>query len=183
MQWPHDALACRPMPEGWFLIVAALLALSGGAKIIDPDPTRGALRAAHLPSGRWASQALGVVELTVAGWAIALGGPFAAAVVTALYVGFAVFVWWALRKDIPLQSCGCFGRADTPPTTIHLVVNLAAAAGAAVTAFRPYEGILRVLSDQPALGIPYVGFICLGVYLLVLVLTELPLVLPNRSTA
>ena len=40
------------MLEGWYFITVALLVLSGGSKLRDPEPTRGALRVAGLPSSR-----------------------------------------------------------------------------------------------------------------------------------
>ncbi len=49
----------------------------------------------------------------------------------AVYSAFAVFVIVALRRGLSIQSCGCFGRVDTPPSVAHIAVNLVAATTAA----------------------------------------------------
>ena len=43
----------------------------------------------------------------------------------------------------PIGSCGCFGRVDTPPSLVHVVVNLGAAACAVGVAVRDGGGIVR----------------------------------------
>jgi hypothetical protein len=63
----------------------------------------------------------------VGGWALAL-------LVAASYLGFALFVVSALRSGKPVGTCGCFGRADTPPRPKHVVINALLATGAAAAA-------------------------------------------------
>jgi hypothetical protein len=158
--------------EAWFFIAAALLVLSGGSKIYDPAPTVGALAASGLPSGNWVAYSLGLAEI-VAALAGTLIGGWASLSVAAVYTAFAAFVAYALLRRIPLQSCGCFGKADTPPTRGHLVFNLlsaGAAAGLAATGRVP----LDLLADQPLWGLPYLAFVGLGVWVVYLLLTELP---------
>jgi hypothetical protein len=65
-----------------------------------------------------------------------LGRPFALAVSLA-YLLLAAFVLAALMRHVPLQSCGCFGKEDTPPTTGHLVVNVVGAVIAGAVALGP----------------------------------------------
>lgn len=161
------------LPEALTAIGAALLLLTGGAKLFDPDPTAGALRAAGLPSGTWAARLLGGVEIVVALPALAWGGVWAGGV-GALYLAFAGFVGWALVRGIPLQSCGCFGRADTPPTILHVAFNTSIAIGAFAAAAVGGDGVVAVVADQPWFGLPYLGYLGLGVYLSYLVLAELP---------
>ncbi|MDX1447605.1 MAG: hypothetical protein R3246_00970 [Acidimicrobiia bacterium] len=169
------------MLEGWFFITAGLLVLSGGSKIRNPDPTRGALRAAGLPSSPGAVYALAAVEIGLGAAALAIPHSAIAAGVAILYLGFAVFVGMALARRLPLQSCGCFGKSDTPPGPIHLGVNLATAAVAGVVATGGGADLLEVLADQPAAGIPYLGFVAVGVVATALILSELPAVLPGRA--
>ncbi|HET7846614.1 MAG TPA: MauE/DoxX family redox-associated membrane protein, partial [Acidimicrobiia bacterium] len=95
--------------QGITTIALALLAASGVSKALDPDPTRGALKAAHLPSSRAAVVALGLIEVVAAMAGIVAGGRWLA-LAGALYLGFSVFTFAALRGRIPVQSCGCFGR-------------------------------------------------------------------------
>lgn len=158
--------------EAWFFIAAALLVLSGGSKIVDPAPTRGALAAAGLPAGAWTAPTLGGIEI-IAGIAAIVYGSWAAALAGLIYAGFAAFVVYALVRRLPIQSCGCFGRSDTPPTWIHFGFNLVSAGagfGLAVTGSAPFA----LLADQPLTGIPYLAFVGLGVAVVYLLLTELP---------
>ncbi len=168
------------MLEGWFFIAAALLMVSGGMKLVDPAPTRGALKAAGLPAGRWAVFTLGFAEITAAAAGLVVGA-WAAGAVVLVYSGFAGFVAYALWRRLPLASCGCFGKADTPPTLGHVVFNLvsaAAAAGIVVTGRVPVD----VLADQPLWGLPYLGYVAVGVAVVYLLLAELPATLQAGRT-
>ena len=51
--------------------------------------------------------------------------PVPALLVAASYAAFTAFVLLARSRGGVLASCGCFGRADTPPTTTHVVVTAA----------------------------------------------------------
>lgn len=68
---------------------------------------------------------LGVLEVVaaIAGLAIGATTTYVAAL---LYLGFTWFTLSGLLNKRPIQSCGCFGRADTPPTWIHVAYNLLA---------------------------------------------------------
>lgn len=162
------------MLEGWYLITAALLVLSGGTKLRDPEPTRGALRTAGLPASRPAVWTLAGVEIAVGAAAMALPRTEVAMAVALLYLGFAGFVTWALARGLPLQTCGCFGRSDTPPGWVHVAVDASAVIAAVAVALGDGTDLVTMLADQPAAGLPYVGYLALGVYLTALVLTELP---------
>jgi hypothetical protein len=162
------------MLEGWFFITAALLVLSGGAKIRDPEPTRGALRISGLPSARSLVYGVAAAEISVGTAVIAFGSPLVALAVGALYLGFAAFVAQALWRRLPLQSCGCFGRSDTPPGWLHLTVNLVTVGVAIGVAASGGSNLLSTLAAQPAAGLPYVGFVAVGAFLAALVLSELP---------
>lgn len=104
-------------------VFALLLVVSGASKLAAPAATEGALRASGLPSSRPLVRILGVGELLVGVAAVALGTAAVSAAVGLLYVGFTGFVVNALVRDLPVASCGCFGRQDTPPTWIHVVVT------------------------------------------------------------
>ncbi|MEX0756721.1 MAG: MauE/DoxX family redox-associated membrane protein [Acidimicrobiia bacterium] len=162
------------MLEGWYFITAALLVLSGGSKLRDPEPTRGAMRAAGLPSSRGAVVGLAAGEIAAGAAALGTTTPFASIIVAAFYLGFAGFVSYALLRDLPLQSCGCFGTSDTPPGWMHVGVNLSAAAVALGVAGTGGADLLGILTSQPAAGIPYLGFLALGATLLALMLSALP---------
>jgi hypothetical protein len=158
--------------EAWFFIAAALLVLSGGSKLVDPAPTRGALAASRLPSGVWAPLALGAVEIA-AGITGVVVGSWAAGLVGAVYLGFAAFVVHALWRRLPIQSCGCFGKVDTPPTWAHVAFDLVSGGVAITVAFGGVPP-LATLEGQPLVGLPYLGFVGLGVAVVYLLLAELP---------
>lgn len=161
----------RVVAQGITTIALVLLAASGVSKALDPNPTRGALRAARLPSSRPAIVALGVLEVVAAAAGMVAGGRWVAPAV-ALYLGFTVFTFAAVRGQIPVQSCGCFGREDTPPTALHVAYNLT------VTIALGY----LMITGQPAVpwsgpGIEialFLGYSVIGAYLSYLVLAQLP---------
>ena len=152
-------------------IALGLLGLAGVAKMADPVPTVGALRAARLPSSKSVVRGLGLVEMAVSVVGLILGGPWAAGGVV-LYAGFAAFTWLALRADLPIQSCGCFGREDTPPTWFHFGFNVASLIALGVVAI---TGTAIIPTDDPTLTlIGYLVFVAIGVYLAYLLLSRLP---------
>lgn len=132
----------------------------------------GALRGARLPAGRSVVTGLGVTEVVVGASALITPHPAAGLAVASLYVGFAGFVAWALRRNLPIQSCGCFGKRDTPPTHGHVVVNVTLAAGAAGAAGR-VSLFDRFGTDATEAG-GILVFAAIATYLLYLILAELP---------
>lgn len=166
--------------EGWFFATAALLLVSGIRKLVDPAPTAGALRAAGLPSQAPAVAALAALEVIVGGGNLIVTNSWLAWAQAGLYFGFGAFVVYALWRRSPITSCGCFGKPDTPPTILHVVINAAAALGAIVAALRSPGNIAEVVSSQPLGGVPYLGFVSIGVYCLYLLLAELPLLRSRR---
>lgn len=105
------------------LAAAVLLVVAGAPKVLDPADTVRGLRSAGLPGSPGLVRVLAVVEV-VAGVA-ALVGPSrpAAAAVALLYAGFTGFVLLALARGGVVESCGCLGRADTPPTRAHAIAT------------------------------------------------------------
>lgn len=155
---------------GPLFIACLVLATGGAAKAVRPLPTRRALYALGLPSAAPLVRALGVVEVVLAAVTIVVGGLTPVAV-GAVYMAFAAFVAVA-RRNGSVGSCGCFGRSDTPPTQLHIGLNLGAAAAA--FAATGTDGIAAVVSDQPALGLPFLTFVGVGTYAVLLAFVALP---------
>jgi hypothetical protein len=132
------------------------------------------MRAAGLPASRWVVAALGLWEIVAGSSALAFGGVFGGSALFITYTGFAAFIGYALANRLPIQSCGCFGRVDTPPSVSHVAVNVLAAGSGLWLALTGGGDLVTTLTDQPLAGIPYVGLVALGVYALYLVLAELP---------
>jgi hypothetical protein len=113
---------------------AAVLAYAGGAKLLDPTMTAGALRAMGLPSAPGLVRLGAGTELALGIAAVVVGGSLLWGLVAASYVAFAAFVVAALASGRPIATCGCFGREDTPPSVRHVALNVAAALACAAYA-------------------------------------------------
>jgi hypothetical protein len=141
------------------------------------------LRAMRLPSALPLVRVLGLGEIALG---IGAGVTFARpllVLLAAAYLAFAVFVTAALGVNTPLQSCGCFGQTDTPPSAVHVGLNLAAAATALAAAVTGTPGLDATVSDQPWSAVPFVVLVGICVYLCVLVATVLPLALGSGERA
>lgn len=152
-------------------IALGLLAASGIAKLVDPTPTTGAMRSAKLPSSDFITYSLGGVEILAALSALSVGG-LSAWAGALLYAAFAVFTFAALRGQVPLQSCGCFGREDTPPTALHVGFNLMAALALATL---PLLGLDPVPWNLEVAELAlFLAFAATGAYASYLLLSSLP---------
>ncbi|MDQ2650823.1 MAG: hypothetical protein M3Z03_14905 [Actinomycetota bacterium] len=116
------------------LVAAAVLAYAGGAKVLDPTMTVGALRAMGLPSSPTLVRVGATAELILGVTAVAVGGSALWLLVALSYAAFTAFVMVALRSGRPIGSCGCFGRDDTPPAWWHAALTASAAAAVAAYA-------------------------------------------------
>ncbi|MCU1354116.1 MAG: hypothetical protein JWM05_3325 [Acidimicrobiales bacterium] len=159
---------------GPFFAGAGLLAVAGGLKVVRPLAAARAMRDAGLPGSRTTARALGVVELAVAGAALAVGGRVPALLVGACYVGFALFIVQLRRRSGAAADCGCFGTDSTPATGTHVVVNGGLATVAALAAVWPTTGLPHVMSETPLAGIPFLGFTLVCGWLVLVLLTVVP---------
>jgi hypothetical protein len=164
---------------GPFAIAAVLLGVAGAAKAVRPRDTALALAAVGMRfprvlPGRVVVRIGGAVEAVIGVAALLVGGPILCALVVASYVVFAGFVVVALRTGAPISSCGCFGKVDTPPSAVHVVLDVAFAGVAAASAFTGGVALPDVLDDQPLLGIPFVLLLAIGCSLVFLAFSSLP---------
>jgi hypothetical protein len=159
---------------GPFAIATCLLALAGFAKAMQPAATAGALAALGLPHRRWLVRAGGSAEALLAFAAHVTGDATLAILVAMSYAGFALFVAAALYRGTPLSSCGCFGKIDTPPSPMHVALDLLAA-GAAIGFVADGGAPIRdVLASQPMAGVPFALLVVIGVAAAGLTMTALP---------
>ena len=166
-----------------FLAASALLVGAGVPKIGDPMPLVRALRSAGLPAARGLVRGIALAEVSLGLWAAARPGALNAALVCAAYLLFTGFVGLALRRGGVLGSCGCFGKADTPPTRAHLVVTAGLAALAGVVAIAPERATWATGVSASVVGT--VALAALLTFLAWQALAVLPTVTPAavRSTA
>jgi hypothetical protein len=163
-----------PALTGPALVAAALLALAGAQKVLDPTMTVGALRALRLPSSPLLVRVGAGAELALGVAAIAVGGAALWLLVAASYIAFAAFVLAALRQGTMIGSCGCFGREETPPHWSHVALNLGLAAVAAAAGGTLDGAPLEALTDHPVQGAVVASLAALGLYLLYALYVELP---------
>lgn len=129
---------------------AALLVVSGIGKLRSPDPAARMIAALiSVPRRRrgWLTAGvcvIGCVEIATGASMLAVGGRGPAAAVAALYLVFTV-VAIRLAATGERTACGCFGRADAPVGTAHVLLDiicLAAAVGAVLNPVGPAGGVL-----------------------------------------
>jgi hypothetical protein len=165
---------------GLYLIAAGLLVAAGVGKAVRPDDTARAM-VALLPGTpslrlvRWAVRTGALAEAALGLAAIVFPRPATAALVALSYLCFFGVVAYARRRGGPLATCGCFGRPDTPPTGLHLFIDLALAGTAlAVATGAPRQGTLgTLLAHQPGAGIPLLFVSAVGLWLTALALSAL----------
>ena len=162
---------------GPFLIAATLLVLGGVLKARHPIDTANALRGVGVPATPSLVRAGAVAETAIGIWAVVVGDRASAVCVVLSYGVFAVFIAVALLRRVPIASCGCFGKADTPPSLVHLGINAGAITAAMAVAFDPGVGLADVLAEQPLAGIPMLILIGTGAFLAVVAMSGLPRVL------
>jgi hypothetical protein len=165
-----------PVHSGPVTAVMVVLLIAGTQKLLDPSPTSGALRAAGLPASGTLVRLLGLVEAGTAIFFLVVGGPVPAAMGSLLYAGFAWFVINALVRDLPISSCGCLGATETPPTMIHVVMNLGALGLLGAAVIIPVAPMGGVVGQELNVVIPYVLFTGATVYMLYAILAVLPLI-------
>ena len=159
---------------GPYAAFALLLGVAGAMKAFSPLSTVRALRSAGLPVTRPLVRAFGAGEAVVAVAAWVIAGPVPPVLVALSYTGFAGFVVLARRRGGSVSSCGCFGKADTPPTRSHVVVNAAAAVLALVAAIWPARSPVGELARSPGAGVPFALLVTVVAALGYLALAEWP---------
>jgi hypothetical protein len=165
---------------GPYLVAAGLLSVAGAAKAVRPDDTARAMAALFrvrppLAVMRWIVRLGALAEAALGALAILFPRPVTAALVALSYACFAGVLVVARRLGGPLATCGCFGRPDTPPTALHVVVNLVLAAVATTVALdAPHQGTLVTqLAHQPWAGFPLLFVSAVGLWLTAVALSSL----------
>jgi hypothetical protein len=136
---------------GLYDAAVAVLGLAGAAKVARPADTATALRGVGVPVTAALVRAAAGVEVAIAVVALVVAGPWPGAAVAASYVGFTAFVAVALARRLPLATCGCFGRADTPPSLTHVAVDGVAAVAAIVWALTGRSAAITATFPHPEL--------------------------------
>jgi hypothetical protein len=161
------------------LVASALLMTAGAPKVISPVNTVGALRSVDLRVSPVSVRVFGAAE-SLLGLATLVSGASALAALVALsYAAFSVFLVVALRSGGAVSSCGCVGRADTPPTRSHLAVTLSLTLTSALAAALGADGLSTI--GWSVTTVTTLGFVALASWLVWLVFTALPHLSPKES--
>lgn len=164
-----DALA------GPYLASAALLVAAGATKVLDPLPLRRALMSVGVFTPALLVRVAAAAEVALGMGAVLVGGRIGAAGIALSYALFTAFVLHARSRGGVLASCGCFGRADTPPTLTHAVTTGALALTATAVAVRPLAPLHELLGGSPWSGVPLLVATAAVAVTGYLVLARLPL--------
>jgi len=165
------------------IALALVLGLAGAAKVLDPTMTVGAMRALGLPASPNLVRSGAAAELAIAVAALTVSAPWAYLLVALSMLAFALFVVVALRRGTMIGSCGCFGREDTPPHPIHVVLDIGLAA-VAVAGATFDEAPLALVADDLGDGIAVVVLAVVIAGLLYAAFVDVPRVLVEvRATA
>lgn len=108
---------------------------------------------------------VGVVEVVVGSTALFWGPSLVAQ--GFLFVVLGIWILAALRREVPIASCGCLGKDDTPPTVAHIVLNAIAASVSLVAAGGP---ALRISTGLE--GVAQLAVLAVGLFLSYIVLTD-----------
>ena len=159
---------------GPYAIAALLLVVAGALKAVHPTDTAIALERMGLPGREAGVRAGAAVELLLGLAALTIVDAVLAALVAVSYGMFSAFVGVALARQLPLSSCGCFGKIDTPPSGMHVGIGLGAMVAAIGMAVDPAISPLDVVTDHLAGGIAYAALVVVGVLTAFGLLTLLP---------
>ena len=166
---------------GPFAIAAVLLVLAGGLKAIRPQDTARALRGVGFPAGESVVRLGGAVEAILGVAALVAVDVFTASFVAASYAAFFTFVIIALARRLPIATCGCFGKVDTPPSVLHVGIAVGACTAALGLVVDPSRSPLDAL-DWPFLeSAAFVLLVAGGVFASFLLLTLLPRALASPT--
>jgi hypothetical protein len=78
------------------------------------------------------------------------------------YATFAIVSVLAMIHDLPLDTCGCLGRVETPPSWWHLVVIGVAFAGAVGVAIDPEAAVVDEMGRRVADGALFAAVVVVG---------------------
>jgi hypothetical protein len=146
------------------------LVVGGAFKLIDPSGTVGALRALGLSFGAEVVRVAAAVELFLGTLALSVSNPVIAGLVALSYALFLVITVLALVRRLPIDSCGCLGRLETPPSWRHVVVLGVALLGAIGAVADQDPALLERVTDDGAAGVALLVLVVVGIVIAIGVL-------------
>jgi hypothetical protein len=155
-----------------FIAAALVLCVAGVAKLRAPAAAVRALSVLGVGIGSGGVRAFAAFELALGGWCIAAPSPGAAALLGAVYAGFAGVALPLARRR---ASCGCFGESDAPASALQSLLSLAfAVVGACGALLSTPHGAGWVLDRGPGPAAVLAAGIAGCAYAIVVAYTDLP---------
>lgn len=135
-----------PAEISWitFFVASALLFASGVLKLRHPGSVEPLLAILRIPTVLRRGRLVGLAEAWLGATAVITAWRPLIIAEAATFAFFAILIGYVLVARIPLASCGCAGARQTPPSLIHVGVDLAAA-GAAASAALTHPGSLAAM--------------------------------------
>lgn len=176
---------------------ACVLAVSGLVKIAGPASTRIALALVGLPATVLVARLLGAAEIALAVAAIGLGGTAALAAVGVTYFMFAVVASVLWRRGGGAADCGCFGRAGSPASPLHVALNVLLGAASVLASFglwadgegpdgssgSAHLGIVDAAARSRLADLAFVAVVAAITVLIVMIFTQGPALLGSHRAA
>jgi hypothetical protein len=129
------------------------------------------------------TKALASVEDELGIAAVLTSAPPHAYMDAAAFKAYSAFVLVAMQGGTALQSCGCFGEVETPPSALHVLLNTGFALTALASAATGVPSLGDTISAQEWNGVPFLLLVAITVGLSYVVLTTLPVALRAASLA
>jgi hypothetical protein len=153
--------------------LAALLAIAGLAKLRHPAVAADAMARAGLGAGRSGVRMTCLLECGVGAWVLLHPSALALGALALAYATLASGIWAMRRADV--GDCGCFGESTSlKPSRLHLLLNLTAAAVAALAALWPPPALATAVDRPPLEALALVAGVGAAVLLSYLAFTALP---------
>jgi hypothetical protein len=157
-----------------FFMATSILVVAGVEKARRPRPTTQALYTAGLPGSDAGVRALGAAEIVIGAAALIRPAPWSAVAVATLYLLFAGVVTFLLVARPGAASCGCAGSKETPPSWLHVGMNLAASCIGVAAAVVGVPSLVNTISTLGLAALPAaIGLVTAG-WLVSVVVAEVP---------
>jgi len=142
----------------WVSLVLAsgLLIATGASKILSPAASEPLLAVLRIPAAFRSGRALGVIEICLGSAALITADQRLIAAEAVAFTIFAAVLAYVLAARVPLSSCGCAGARDTPPSLLHVGLNLAAAGATTFAAIESPPTLIEMWPKLDLLGVPLV---------------------------
>ncbi len=164
-------------------VASGFLLISGVTKLRTPAPASSALRNASLPSAYFFVRLIGAAESAVGTLCLVNPSRTTSFALAGFYLSFAGFLTYLLKAKPEVQSCGCMGSREVPPSRLHIGLNVfGGLVGVCAGVFHAPPLWSVVQADLPASPALLLGCLGLG-YFFWVAINDLPAAWTSYSRA